>query len=80
MRIKLLRVIKTELTAIADKYGDERRTSITAYSDDITDEELIKREEIVISMTKLGYIKRNAKGYIQGTEQRWQGNKGNEYY
>lgn len=55
---KLLGVIKTELTAIADKYGDERRTSITAYSDDITDEELIKREEIVISMTKLGYIKR----------------------
>ena len=55
---KLLGVIKTELAAIADKYGDERRTSITAYSDDITDEELIKREEIVISMTKLGYIKR----------------------
>jgi DNA gyrase subunit A len=55
---KLLGVIKDELTVIADKYGDERRTAITAYADDITDEELIKREEIVISMTKLGYIKR----------------------
>jgi len=52
----LLGVIKEEILVIRDKYGDERRTSITAYSDDITDEELIKREEIVISMTKLGYI------------------------
>ena len=40
---KLLGVIKEELTVISEKFGDERRTTITAYTDDITDEELIKR-------------------------------------
>lgn len=73
---KLLGVIKTELTAIADKYGDERRTSITAYSDDITDEELIKREEIVISMTKLGYIKRMPKDTFKVQNRGGKGIKG----
>ena len=73
---KLLGVIKTELAAIADKYGDERRTSITAYSDDITDEELIKREEIVISMTKLGYIKRMPKDTFKVQNRGGKGIKG----
>ena len=73
---KLLGVIKTELAAIADKYGDERRTSISAYSDDITDEELIKREEIVISMTKLGYIKRMPKDTFKVQNRGGKGIKG----
>ena len=55
---KLLNVIKDELIIIRDKYGDERRTSIGFDDDDITIEDLIKKENTVIAMTKLGYIKR----------------------
>ncbi len=55
---KLLGVIKEELLVIAQKYGDERRTVFSRDVDDITDEELIEKENIVIAMTKFGYIKR----------------------
>ena len=55
---KLLGVIREEILIIATKYGDDRRTTIGQDVDDITDEELIKKENIVIAMTKLGYIKR----------------------
>ena len=54
----LLGVIKTEILEIADKYGDERRTSIGFDMYDISTEDLIPRENVVIAMTKLGYIKR----------------------
>ncbi len=55
---KLLSVIKEEIMITATKYGDERRTQIGFDDDDITIEDLIKKENTVISMTKLGYIKR----------------------
>ena len=54
----LLGVIKTEIMEIADKYGDERRTFIGFDMYDISTEDLIPRENVVIAMTKLGYIKR----------------------
>ena len=54
----LLGVIKTEISLIRDKYGDERRTSIGIHMDDFTDEDLIPDEITVIAMTRLGYIKR----------------------
>ena len=54
----LLGVIKDELTLIRDKYGDERRTQIGFDVDDISMEDLIPKENAVITMTKLGYIKR----------------------
>ena len=54
----LLGVIKTEIMEIADKYGDERTTSIGFDMYDISTEDLIPRENVVIAMTKLGYIKR----------------------
>ena len=54
---KLLGVIKDELLVISQKYGDERRTALGRDVDEVTDEELIERENIVIAMTKLGYIK-----------------------
>ena len=54
----LLGVIKKEITEIADKYGDERRTSVGFDMSDISTEDLIPRENVVIAMTKLGYIKR----------------------
>ena len=54
----LLGVIKDELTLIRDKYGDERRAQIGFDVDDISMEDLIPKENAVITMTKLGYIKR----------------------
>lgn len=55
---KLLDQIKLELLAIADKYGDERRTGIEAAIDDVDYEDLIEEEDCVITMTHFGYIKR----------------------
>ena len=55
---KLLGVIRDEITIIRNKYGDDRRTSIGIDDDEITIEDLIKKESTVITMTKLGYIKR----------------------
>ena len=57
-RNTLLRVIREEILAIAEKYGDERRTSIGFDAYDISMEDMIPRENKVITMTKLGYIKR----------------------
>jgi len=55
---KLLGVIREEILEISGKYGDDRRTSIGYDEEDITVEDLIPRENTVIAMTKLGYIKR----------------------
>ena len=55
---KLLGVIKEEITLIADKYGDDRRTKIGYDEFDINMEDLIPVSDTVITMTHLGYIKR----------------------
>lgn len=54
----LLGVIKTEMTEIAEKYGDDRRSVIGFDAYDISMEDLIPKENTVIAMTSLGYIKR----------------------
>ena len=54
----LLRVIREEILAISEKYGDERKTAIGFDEFDISMEDLIPNENTVITMTKLGYIKR----------------------
>lgn len=54
----LLGVIRQEITLTRDKFGDERRTSIGFDEFDISMEDLIPRENTVIAMTRLGYIKR----------------------
>ena len=54
----LLGVIKTEISLIADKFGDERRTSIGFDEFDISMEDMITKENVVLAMTSLGYIKR----------------------
>ena len=54
----LLGVIKEEIILIRDKYGDERRTSIGYDEYDISMEDMIPHENTIITMTKLGYIKR----------------------
>ena len=55
---KLLGVIKQEISLIADKYGDDRRTSIGFDEYDLSMEDLIPDEPVVIARTTLGYIKR----------------------
>ncbi len=57
-RNTLLRVIREEILAIYEKYGDDRRTAIGFDAYDISMEDMIPRENTVITMTKLGYIKR----------------------
>ena len=54
----LLGVIKTEITAIADKYGDDRKSIIGPDDYDFVDEDLIPNENVVIACSNLGYIKR----------------------
>ena len=55
---KLLELIRKELIEIRDKYGDERRTEITAGAIDIEDEDLIPEEQIVVTLSHENYIKR----------------------
>ncbi len=57
-RKTLLGVIKDEITVIRDKYGDDRRTAIGYDEFDISMEDLIPKENTLIAMTSLGYIKR----------------------
>ncbi|MEC3974607.1 DNA gyrase subunit A [Amycolatopsis sp. H20-H5] len=51
-------IIRDELKEIVDKYGDDRRTKIIAFNGDVTDEELIAVEDVVVTITRTGYAKR----------------------
>lgn len=55
---RMLDVIKAESRAVADKYGDERRTEISAVVGDVEDEDLIPVEESILTLTNMGYVKR----------------------
>jgi len=57
---KVLQVIIDELNEIKQKYGDERRTEIVASSEDINIEDMIVEEDVVVTISHAGYIKRNA--------------------
>lgn len=72
----LLGVIKEEILAIRDKYGDDRRTSIGFDEFDISMEDLIPREDVVITMTKLGYIKRMSNDTFKAQNRGGKGIKG----
>ncbi|MBQ4518186.1 MAG: DNA gyrase subunit A [Clostridia bacterium] len=54
----VLDIIKEELGVIRDKYGDDRRSEITAHEDEINIEDLIDEEDVVITLTHFGYVKR----------------------
>jgi DNA gyrase subunit A len=54
----VLKIIADELQEIRDRYADERRTEITIGEESILDEDLIPQEEVVITITHTGYIKR----------------------
>lgn len=72
----LLGVIKEEILAISEKYGDERRTHIEFDVYDISTEDLIPREDVVITMTKLGYIKRMTSDTFKSQNRGGRGIKG----
>ncbi len=64
-------IIKEELTELRDKFGDERRTQITYADGDISMEDMIPDEDVVVTISHLGYIKRT-----KTTEYRAQGRGG----
>ena len=57
----LMNVIKTEITAIRDKFADERRTELTTLEGEIDVADLIQEEDMVVTLTHAGYVKRIAK-------------------
>ncbi|VEN37741.1 unnamed protein product, partial [Callosobruchus maculatus] len=54
---RLMEVIREELELVRDQFGDERRTEITANSSDINIEDLINREDVVVTLSHQGYVK-----------------------
>ncbi len=73
---KLLGVIRDEISLIADKYGDERRTKIGYDEYDISMEDLIPVTDSVITMTHLGYIKRMSVDHFRSQNRGGKGIKG----
>ena len=57
---KRFQIIKDELNEIKEKYGDERKTEITYLADEISMEDLIEIEDVVVTISHLGYIKRTS--------------------
>ncbi|HCC54073.1 MAG TPA: DNA gyrase subunit A [Desulfobulbaceae bacterium] len=55
----VMKIIRDEFTAIIEQYGDERRTEIIEAPDEILPEDMIMQEEMVVTVTHEGYIKRN---------------------
>lgn len=53
-------LIKTELTEVKEKFGDQRRTEITYLDNEVRMEDLIKEEDVVITVSHLGYVKRTS--------------------
>lgn len=75
---KLLGVIRKEIMAVSDKFGDDRRTSIGFDEYDISMEDLIPVSNTVITMTKLGYIKRMSVDNFRSQNRGGKGIKGME--
>ncbi|MBM7561010.1 DNA gyrase subunit A [Fusibacter tunisiensis] len=60
--LKLMEIIKDDLLRIKNQYNDERRSSITFSADEIEYEDMIEEDEVVITLTHAGYIKRVSTG------------------
>ena len=56
--VRILEIVKSEARAISDKFGDDRRTEISAFTGDVEDEDLIPVEESILTLTNMGYMKR----------------------
>ena len=72
----LLGVIRREILTVSEKYGDDRKTSIGYDVYDISTEDLIPREDVVITMTKMGYIKRMSNDTFKSQNRGGKGIKG----
>ncbi len=73
---KLLTVIREEIQIIADKYGDDRRTKIGCDEFDMSAEDLIPDEDVLVAMTNLGYIKRMSSDNFKSQNRGGKGIKG----
>ncbi|OGL05866.1 MAG: DNA gyrase subunit A, partial [Candidatus Rokubacteria bacterium RIFCSPLOWO2_02_FULL_71_18] len=70
---KLMGIIKQELLAIKEEYGDERRTEILTETTELTIEDLLADEEMVVTITRSGYIKRT---HVEAYRSQRRGGKG----
>lgn len=73
---RVKQIVKEELTAIGDKYQDERRTEIVNVSGEVDIEDLIPEEDCVFTLTKMGYIKRQPVSTYQSQRRGGKGIKG----
>jgi len=73
---KRMKVLKDELTEVARKYGDERRTEITSDEGEFTIEDLIAEEEMVVTISHSGYIKRTSVSTYKKQRRGGRGNNG----
>jgi DNA gyrase subunit A len=71
--VKLMAIIKQELAAIKEEYGDARRTEILTETTDLTIEDLLADEEMVVTITRSGYIKRT---HVEAYRSQRRGGKG----
>lgn len=69
-------IIKTEFAEVKENYGDERRTEIIAQADEIQMEDLIKNEEVIVTITNKGYLKRMATDTYRAQKRGGKGVKG----
>lgn len=73
---KIKEIVKEELTAIGDKFGDERKTEIVNVSGEVDIEDLIPEEDCVYTLTKMGYIKRQPVATYQSQRRGGKGIRG----
>jgi DNA gyrase subunit A len=71
--VKLMGIIRQELEAVKDQYGDARRTEILTETTDLTIEDLLADEEMVVTITRSGYIKRT---HVEAYRSQRRGGKG----
>lgn len=69
-------LIKTELLEIKEKFGDERRSTIQYLADEISIEDLIEKEDVIITISNLGYIKRTSATEYRSQSRGGKGSKG----
>ncbi len=72
----VLEIIKEELLEIEDRYGDERKTEIVPFHKDLSKEDLIAVEDMVVTISHAGYIKRNAVSFYRNQRRGGKGRTG----
>jgi DNA gyrase subunit A len=73
---EVLKIIREEFDEIKEKYGDERRTEITEAPDEILPEDMIAQEEMVVTVSHEGFIKRNQLDFYRAQHRGGKGVKG----